>query len=428
MNRKISLGATLGMILLAVTLTVTLTMQIAMRTFNDSVASLSERQAMYAHVDAIDKIVREYYTTLDEENLQRALAEGYVAGLNDPYAAYLTAEEHREAKLLEEEGKVFGFGFNYVTLEGNAVVSLVHTSSPAYKAGLRRGDVIRAIDGVTIDATNRLSVLAGIESKESMLLSATREDKALSFDLAAAQFVPTTVSEQLFGTIGYIRIRNLYSSTAAEFKAAYTAMEEAGATAFIYDVRGNVSTDLDTADALLEYLMPRCSYAFMAENSGKYVTFTVQETHQSDAPSVVLVDETTGCAAEMFAAAMQKFSKSTVVGVKTAGHGKVQERFSIKTDNSAVLLTVGQIIMDGSVAIEGAGVTPNITADVETTQKKLLEFLTVDNDAPLRAAITALDSTYFAPKTEPPVTEPATEPATAEPATGESTTTATTQK
>ncbi len=82
MNKKISLGVAITVIILAVALTLSATMVLSMRYFSSLVSSVGQRQAMYDYIDEIDASARQYYT-IDEEKLRTALAEGYIGGLNE---------------------------------------------------------------------------------------------------------------------------------------------------------------------------------------------------------------------------------------------------------------------------------------------------------------------------------------------------------
>ncbi len=87
MKKKITVSTAVTLIILTVALTVSITMLVAMRYFNRQVQDVSQRQAMYTHINDVDKKVREYYTDLDEEALRRGMTEGYMQGRRDSDAA-----------------------------------------------------------------------------------------------------------------------------------------------------------------------------------------------------------------------------------------------------------------------------------------------------------------------------------------------------
>ena len=154
MSKKVSVGVLLTAVLLSIALTVSVTMVIAIRYFNSTVSDVTQRQAMFDYVTDVDKIVRyHYYGTIDEEKLRSALGEGYIDGIGDPYAAYLSAEEYREA-LDTLAGKQTGFGLDVALSDnGRIVITRVHPQSTADKAGIQAGDVITAVNGNDVSAS-----------------------------------------------------------------------------------------------------------------------------------------------------------------------------------------------------------------------------------------------------------------------------------
>ena len=99
MKRKVSLSTTLTLALLTMAVTISLTMLLAMRYFNSQLQLVSQRQAMYSHINDVDKIVREYYPNLSEELLRQSIAQGYVAGVDDAYATYYTPDQYVSEQL-----------------------------------------------------------------------------------------------------------------------------------------------------------------------------------------------------------------------------------------------------------------------------------------------------------------------------------------
>ena len=184
MRRKISLSTTITLILLAVALTVSLTMLLAMRHFNSQLQLVSQRQAMYSHINDVDKKVRAYYPNLDEESLRKGITQGYIYGLNDPYAVY-----YDPARYASEQLRLAGKSNNVgVTLsldaEARVVVSRVQPNSAAGKAGVQKGDIVTAVDG-TPAAEKSLSELQTLmNTATKVLLTVQRGENSHAYELA----------------------------------------------------------------------------------------------------------------------------------------------------------------------------------------------------------------------------------------------------
>ena len=175
MHKKISVGVLLASVILAVALTVSVTMVIAIRYFNSTVSDVTQRQAMFEYVTDVDKIVRYHYNgTIDEEKLRRALGKGYIDGIDDPYAAYLSSDEYKEA-LDTRKGKETGFGLELALSDnGRMIVSRVHPNSTADKAGIEKGDVLTAVNGSEVSASDFSSVNRTLSDAPKVILSVRR--------------------------------------------------------------------------------------------------------------------------------------------------------------------------------------------------------------------------------------------------------------
>ena len=164
MNRKISVGMAVTIVILAMTVTFSITMLIAMRLFDSTVSSVKEKESMYNKVAEVDRYVRsnDYYT-IDETMLYDRLTAGYLLGTGDKYARYYTANAYTEL-MNQQSGKVMGIGVELgMDQTGYARVTRVYEDSPAQEAGIVVGDYITAIDGTDVKS------LSGVDAVQSRL-------------------------------------------------------------------------------------------------------------------------------------------------------------------------------------------------------------------------------------------------------------------
>ena len=125
MNKKISLGVTIALILIAVTASIAITMSFAMNQYDALIEGLPEREEMYARLSALDDEVREkYYGSIDNQQLNAELASGYMQGLGDEYSYYMTASEYI-AYDVRFRRKMSGIGISTVFYEETGVLSIV---------------------------------------------------------------------------------------------------------------------------------------------------------------------------------------------------------------------------------------------------------------------------------------------------------------
>ena len=151
MNRKISVGMMVTIVILAITVTFSITMLLAMRLFDSTVTSVKEKESMYNKIAEVDRYVRsnDYYT-IDETMLYDRLTAGYLLGTGDKYARYYTANGYTELVNIQN-GTLLGIGVELgINQSGYAKVTKVYEDSPAQEAGIVAGDYITAIDGTEV--------------------------------------------------------------------------------------------------------------------------------------------------------------------------------------------------------------------------------------------------------------------------------------
>ena len=148
MGKKISLGAAVAVAGITAAVTVSLTYVYAMNSFNEKVADVNERQAMYTKLSEIDQKARQDYVgEINETQLTDGICAGYIAGLGDLQAQYMSAERYKTYQT-GTAGKNTGVGIKTVMDEdGNMEVIQVMPNSPAEQSGIRKGDTIVSMDG-----------------------------------------------------------------------------------------------------------------------------------------------------------------------------------------------------------------------------------------------------------------------------------------
>lgn len=384
MSKKVSIGALITAVVLTIALTVSITVPVTIRYFNSTVSDVTQRQTMFDYVTNIDRIVRYNYTgVLDEEKLRQALGEGYIDGIGDAYAAYLTAEEYQTAQETRK-GRQTGFGLEIALADnGRVVVTRVHQNSTADKAGLQKGDVLTAFNGNDITAGDFAAVSRSLGNSAKVLLSVSRNNQTLAFEISTSTFDAVNVEGRMLeDTVGYIRIYAIQDNTPGQFRTAYTALEKEGATRFIFDLRDNTGGSPDAVKELLSHLVPSGAYAQQKDKNGEVTYLSSENNGSMTAPSVTLVNKTTAGEAELFAGVLQELGKTTVVGETTAGKGLIQQYF-VNTDGSAVLLSVAERSLIKGGAIQGVGIRPDEEVYTEG-QPALPED---DEDTPLQVAL-----------------------------------------
>lgn len=392
MNRKVSVGAAIAVVILAIALTVSATMMMAMRHFSSLVSDVGQRQAMYDYLDEIDTAARGQYT-IDEEVLRVALAQGYLKGLSDPYAEYLSSAQYKEVQS-ELAGNCTGFGLQLVVSDANELTaSYVAENSPAALAGIQAGDIITAIGETAVDGASFAGVQGRLENEEKLRLTVKHNNAEATVELAVNTYTNISVQGRIVqDSVGYIRIRSFNSLTALQFKSVYNELTQQGALYFVFDVRNNEGGSLAAVQEILGYLLPAGPYVSCVKKS-ETEAFTATDPYEMTAPTVTLVNGGTTGEAELFAGVLQDFSKTRLVGTSTAGKAVVQDYFSLASDKAAVKLSVGTLtLLQKGTSWQNTGLIPNQTADLPYNKLLKFELLTAEEDDQLQAAITLLRS------------------------------------
>ncbi len=336
----------------------------------------------------------DYYDSIDradKSTVTDAILTCYVNVLDDPYAIYRPAEESEEYNL-DMSGKFGGIGvvIEYNHDEQSLMISSVYLGSPAEAAGMQVGDYIIGVDGVSIDEIGYLNVVSRVRGQigTEVKLTLKRGDQTVECTAIRAEVVEKTVAYSVSDGVGYIQITDFKGNTYSQFVEAVKAVEAAEVKGVIFDLRGNLGGYLDTVCDMISYLVPTghrlVSYAY--KNMPEEITKTSDDVdpvsgkisdHVLDLPMVVLCNEYTASAGEIFTAAIRDYRNdgllnATVVGTTTFKKGVMQKGF-LYSDGSSITFTVAYYAPPCGINYHGVGVTPDVQIQNTETEDLQLE-------------------------------------------------------
>ena len=361
MGKKITLGTAVTLIIIAIAITISLTMVLALRNFNEKVSSITERENMFAKFTEIDNYVRQNRGDIDEEELMDSVAKGYLSGIDDPYALYMSAEAY-SAYVAASSQTVAGVGISAsMDSDGYMLVGKVYEGSTAASAGILPGDLIIKVDDINLSAdtyADAEALLIG-EAGTKVTLKVRRNGEDTEMEITRRVLTPTNVATIAFDNHYYIRVDNFTESTPDQFSKAVEKAISAGAQYLIFDVRSVSSGLISSAATILDRLVGSGDMLYVEYNDGSKETLYTSNSRETDIPMVVLVNEGTSGAAEFFAAGLRDFGKAKIVGTQTAGVGSLQKIYKLD-DGSAIQLTIGKYYLANSeTAWEGVGINPD---------------------------------------------------------------------
>ncbi len=283
-----------------------------------------------------------------------SLIDCYIYTIGDKYAFYRSPEESEEYTD-DMSGSFVGIGVSVLRndLEKTIFVNSVEPGSPAFGAGILPDDYIVAVNGERVSEIGTLAAVNMIKGEEgtSVTVTVDRAGEEIIFTMIRAQITETTVSYSVMEeeNIGYIKITSFKANTASQFFKAVNALEKANVKGIIFDVRRNPGGYLTAVTDMLSYLVPSgtpiASFSsskapINASNGGIFET----DDHTLNVPAVVICNETSASAAELFTAAMRDYNdmgilECTVVGVTTYKKGVMQSTYKLKDDSSLTLTT-----------------------------------------------------------------------------------------
>ena len=394
MNKKVSLGAAICFMAIAAAITFTITMSFAKNIFNSKIANVDERANVYEKLAEIDQIVRNNaLEDIDEDALMNAIADGYMAGLNDDYAYYMDQDEYQNYQM-DNAGELIGIGIT-VSLDesGYILVNDVTPDSPAAVAGIQAGDLIVRIDDTDVLSVGYNEATAMVRGEEGTRVNITvrRNQEELTLEAVRTKITTTSVSYRMIGENGYIKITGFDATTPDDFKAAVSDLQSQGATGLIFDVRNNPGGLLDGVAKVLDFLLPEGDIVSVTDSKGNTEVLYESDENSVDMPMVVLVDGNTASTAELFSAALRDYNKAELVGVNTFGKGIMQTAYSL-SDGSAINLTTHYYNPPSGVNFHGVGLKPDYEVNLTPDQQLSLSELSDEEDAQLQKAISVLDA------------------------------------
>lgn len=346
--------------------------------FNQQVKNIESKEASAQSEDLdkiqslYDEILASYVGKVDKKALVDGALKGMTEALDDPYSSYL---EETEADDLNQSlsGSFEGIGATMSLVnELPTVAQAPVEDSPAAKAGLKTNDVILKVDDESTEGKNLTEVVSKIRGKKGTDVRLTVKRKSEVFEIKITR--DTIPIETVKGDlnkenkeIGTIRITSFNENTFEELKKAITTLRKDGAKSFVIDVRQNPGGLLDQVEKMASMFLKDGQTIIQFEDKNgntmkKEASKELDGGFKVTEPTVVLVDEGSASASEIFAAALKESANKEIIGTKTFGKGTVQTVKDLN-DKSEIKLTVLKWLTPKGSWIHEKGLEPTIKVD-----------------------------------------------------------------
>ena len=363
-------------------------------------------EAFAALCEAYDKLKREYVDRLDDQELVDGALRGlFEYGVKDPFSGYMSPDEYQRA-LGSLSGEFTGIGAEMSVknlVDPNDLAACAQLSdtcalvviapledSPALEAGLESGDIVLAVDGVSVNGSTLQDQIGKVrgEAGTEVTLTLRRGERSFDLTITRAKIIQREVdSEMLGGRIGYIALHGFSPASSDQFHDALGELLDDGATSIIFDLRDNPGGYIDAAQKIASEFIGS-GLIFTQESSGddvkRWEAVGGGLATDESLPVVVLVNGGSASASEIVAAAMLERGRATLIGQPTYGKNTVQVWAALENDGG-VRITISRWFTPDHNAVAPDGVQPDIAVEIpDDTQP--------DRDLVLERAIQELTS------------------------------------
>jgi carboxyl-terminal processing protease len=338
-------------------------------------AAASGPDANLALVDQAWHLIQDNYVdakNLDNQALAYAAIQGITSAVGDSaHTSFMTADQMKTSDQ-SLAGSFVGIGVQLAMGTSQPVVGTVLPNTPAEEAGLKRGDTILAVDGKTTTGETVEQSVARIRGPEGEPVTLTIGRTGVdNFDVTIVRRKvddPLVTWAMVPGRkVAMIRLERFATGSTKAVKDAITQAKAAGATALIFDLRGNGGGWVNDAVGVASQFLSDGIVFQSVDRSGKEKDSPVEPGGlATDLPLVVLADGNTASAAEIVTGAIQDAKRGTVVGVKTFGTGTVLGRFDL-ADGSALRIGMERWLTRNGRPIWHEGLEPDVKVELPAT-------------------------------------------------------------
>lgn len=341
-------------------------------------------------VDTYYAIVDNYYGKVDKKELVEGAIEGMLSRVGDSYTSYSTVEDTTEFNETIT-GSYEGIGCQIVTYaeENKTVVTTVFEDSPAEKAGLKVGDIIKKVDDV--DYTDKTSEDIADKVKDSgkekvkFTIDRDGKEKEITINISKVEipYVSSVTYDQNNKKIGYIAISLFSGNSYKQFKNKLEELEKENIEGLVIDVRNNQGGYLSSVTNITNLFLEKGSTVYQLEDSKGKIKKKDTTKEKRNYKVAVLINEESASASEILASAIKESYNGYVVGVNSFGKGTVQQTKKL-LDGSMIKYTTQKWLTPKGNSINGEGVTPT---NIVVLSEKYFDNPSPENDNQLEEAL-----------------------------------------
>ncbi len=345
--------------------------------------------------EVFEKVRTDYVEEKTDQEIIESAIQGMLSSL-DPHSSFLNADNFKDMQV-QTKGQFGGLGIQ-VSMDPSGLIKVISPidDTPAFKAGVKSGDLISHLNG---EAVSGLSLNEAVDKMRGpvgsdITMTLHREGKkAFDVTLTRAVIKVPSVRSHLEGDIGYVRITSFTEQTEKGLKKAVDEFnKEKGdrLKGIVLDLRNNPGGLLDQAIAVSDAFLGRGEIVSTRSRRVEDIQrFNARPGDIADGlPIVVLINGGSASASEIVAGALQDHARALILGTRSFGKGSVQTIIPLGT-NGAMRLTTARYYTPSGRSIQALGIEPDIKVEVAKIEK--LNALIGTREADLRGSLENTD-------------------------------------
>ena len=327
-------------------------------------------------VDTYTEVLNEYYKDVEEKGLLEAGINGMVNYLGDPYSVFMD-QETSTAFNEKVNGEYVGIGTEIIQYTEDLKVEFanVYEDGPAYESGIRKGDILKKVDGKEIKEMSLSDISKLVKGKEgtNVKLTVSRGDEELEFTIKRKSIDIDSVHSEIIDVnnqkIGYIVIDLFAANTNSQFKKELEKLEKSNINSLIIDVRGNSGGYLTTVNDILSMFLKKGELIYQLKTKDK-IEKIYDKTNESRSYKVaVLVNGGSASASELLTSAMKDTYKAYTIGTTTYGKSKVQKTYDL-SNGTSFKFTFQEWLTPNGESVGDKGINPEYEVKYEVADEE----------------------------------------------------------
>ena len=344
--------------------------------FHFSNTSVFSKNNLYEKIDlfgeVLENIQKDYVDDVDQSDMMDSAINGVLQSL-DPYSAYMSPELFKEMQT-DTRGEFGGLGIEIGMEAGVVKVISPIDDTPAAKAGIKAGDYIVKIGNEQVQGKSLLEAVKLMRGPVGTSIELTvrrkKVKKPLEFKIERKIIEVQSVSSKIIGeekNLGYIRLKSFNENSDKQFLKSVKEFEKKSKIkGYVFDLRNNPGGLLTQAINITDFFLEDGE---IVSTKGRKVSetrkfFARKGDEIKGKPIVVLINNGSASASEIFAGALKDHKRAIILGENSYGKGSVQSIIPLR-NGGGIRLTISKYYLPSGKSISEVGVTPDIVIEEE---------------------------------------------------------------